>query len=149
MSSSSRGRNVDIETDRAQKLLQFVDPASPDQLPKRDDHGIRLRLEPEHSPRFFDQLARDVQCGPHTIHASSYAWRCQSRRENDAIIVFDQALVPWENVFVYEEVEKSNAFFPSSGFFPRAIFQGCTRLAVKPDFIAGLLLSRRRTSICS
>ena len=28
--------------------------------------------------------------------------------ENDAIIVFDQALIPWENIFVYEDVEKSD-----------------------------------------
>ena len=60
--------------------------------------------------------------------------------ENDAILVLDQALVPWENVFIYENLEKANSFFPHSGFFPRAMFQGCTRLAVKLDFIAGLVL---------
>src|SRR6266851_1983115 len=60
--------------------------------------------------------------------------------ENDAILVFDKVLVPWENVFIYEDVERSNAFFTHSGFHPRAMFQGCTRLAVKLDFIAGLLL---------
>jgi 4-hydroxyphenylacetate 3-monooxygenase len=60
--------------------------------------------------------------------------------ENDAIFIFDKVLVPWENVFMYGEVEKVNAFFPQSGFLPRFTFQGCTRLAVKLDFIAGLLL---------
>ena len=60
--------------------------------------------------------------------------------ENDAILVLDQVLVPWENVFIYENLEKANSFFPHSGFFPRAMFQGCTRLAVKLDFIAGLVL---------
>jgi 4-hydroxyphenylacetate 3-monooxygenase len=48
--------------------------------------------------------------------------------------------VPWENVFVYENVQKSNTFFQGSGFFSRAMFHGCTRLAVKLDFIAGLML---------
>ena len=43
-------------------------------------------------------------------------------------------------MFIYEDVEKANTFFPKSGFFPRAMFQGCTRLAVKLDFIAGLVL---------
>ena len=33
-----------------------------------------------------------------------------------------------------------NNFFPRSGFLPRFMFQGCTRLAVKMDFLAGLLL---------
>ncbi|MEA2320968.1 MAG: 4-hydroxyphenylacetate 3-monooxygenase, partial [Solirubrobacteraceae bacterium] len=49
-------------------------------------------------------------------------------------------LVPWENVFVYGDVDKINAFFPMSGFIPRFTFHGCIRFAVKLDFIAGLLL---------
>ncbi|WP_172328227.1 4-hydroxyphenylacetate 3-hydroxylase N-terminal domain-containing protein [Mangrovicoccus sp. HB161399] len=58
--------------------------------------------------------------------------------ENDAILVFDKVLVPWENVFVYGDVEKINAFFPASGFVPRFTLHGATRLAVKLDFISGL-----------
>lgn len=60
--------------------------------------------------------------------------------ENDAVLVLDKVLVPWENVFVYGDVEKINAFFPLSGFGERFAFQGATRFAVKLDFIAGLLL---------
>src|SRR5579862_4207553 len=60
--------------------------------------------------------------------------------ENDSIIIFDKVLVPWENVFAYGDIDKVNNFFPRSGFLPRFMFHGCTRLAVKLDFIAGLLL---------
>jgi 4-hydroxyphenylacetate 3-monooxygenase len=60
--------------------------------------------------------------------------------ENDSILVFDNVKVPWENVFAYGDIEKVNNFFPRSGFLPRFMFQGCTRLAVKLDFLAGLLL---------
>jgi len=60
--------------------------------------------------------------------------------ENDSILVFDNVFVPWENVFAYGDIEKVNNFFPRSGFLPRFMFQGCTRLAVKMDFLAGLLL---------
>jgi 4-hydroxyphenylacetate 3-monooxygenase len=60
--------------------------------------------------------------------------------ENDSILVFDHVFVPWENVFAYGDIDKVNNFFPRSGFLPRFMFQGCTRLAVKLDFIAGLLL---------
>jgi 4-hydroxyphenylacetate 3-monooxygenase len=60
--------------------------------------------------------------------------------ENDSIIVFDKVFVPWENVFAYGDIDKVNNFFPRSGFLPRFMFQGCTRLAVKLDFIAGLVL---------
>lgn len=60
--------------------------------------------------------------------------------ENDSILVFDKVFVPWEDVFAYGDLDKVNNFFPRSGFLPRFMFQGCTRLAVKLDFIAGLLL---------
>ena len=60
--------------------------------------------------------------------------------ENDAVFILDKVLVPWENVFVYGDVEKANNFFPRTGFLPRFVVHGCTRLAVKLDFIAGLLL---------
>ncbi len=60
--------------------------------------------------------------------------------ENDSIIVFDKVFIPWENVFAYGDIDKVNNFFPRSGFLPRFMFHGCVRLAVKLDFIAGLLL---------
>ena len=60
--------------------------------------------------------------------------------ENDATIVFDRVLVPWENVLLYGDVDKANTFFERSGFIPRAMLHGCTRLAVKLDFIGGLPL---------
>ncbi|MDN5938817.1 MAG: hypothetical protein L0H83_09150 [Salinisphaera sp.] len=59
--------------------------------------------------------------------------------ENDAILVMDKVLVPWENVFMYD-AEKANSFFAQSGFMPRFTFHGCARLAVKLDFIAGCVL---------
>jgi aromatic ring hydroxylase len=37
-------------------------------------------------------------------------------------------------------VEKANNFFPRTGFLPRLFVHACTRLAVKLDFIAGLLI---------
>ncbi|MGH7905283.1 MAG: 4-hydroxyphenylacetate 3-hydroxylase N-terminal domain-containing protein [Candidatus Binataceae bacterium] len=59
--------------------------------------------------------------------------------ENDAILVFDHALIPWENVLIYRDVEKANGFFANSGWIPRFGLHGCTRLAVKLDFLAGVL----------
>ena len=60
--------------------------------------------------------------------------------ENDTIFVLDKVLIPWENVFIYGDPEKASTFFPSSGFLQRFTFHGVTRLAVKLDFIAGLLM---------
>ncbi|MDA3647010.1 Pyoverdin chromophore biosynthetic protein pvcC [Saccharopolyspora indica] len=59
--------------------------------------------------------------------------------ENDTILVLDKVLVPWENVFIYGDVDKVRLFTGQSGFLPRFTFHGCTRLAVKLEFIAGLL----------
>ncbi|HWU11096.1 MAG TPA: 4-hydroxyphenylacetate 3-hydroxylase N-terminal domain-containing protein [Streptomyces sp.] len=59
--------------------------------------------------------------------------------ENDTILVLDRVLVPWENVFVYGDVEKAHRFSARSGFLERFTFHGCTRLAVKLEFLAGAL----------
>src|SRR6185503_17047491 len=76
-----------------------------------------------------------------TAMGSPYDYPLSSRLdENDAVFILDHVLVPWENVFVYQDVEKANNFFPRTGFLPRALLHGCTRLAVKLDFIAGLFL---------
>jgi 4-hydroxyphenylacetate 3-monooxygenase len=60
--------------------------------------------------------------------------------ENDAIFVLDNALIPWEDVFVYGDVDLANNFFPQTGFLPRALMHGCTRLAVKLEMLAGLMM---------
>jgi 4-hydroxyphenylacetate 3-monooxygenase len=76
-----------------------------------------------------------------TATGSPFDYPLSSRLdENDSIIVFDKVFVPFENVFAYGDIDKVNNFFPRSGFLPRFMFHGCVRLAVKLDFIAGLLL---------
>lgn len=71
------------------------------------------------------------------VMGSPFDYPLSSRMdENDAIMVFDRVLVPWENVFMYD-AEAANSFANGSGFVERFTFHGCTRLAVKLDFIAG------------
>jgi 4-hydroxyphenylacetate 3-monooxygenase len=93
-----------------------------------DTPGVKLICRPSYA------MAAEVVGSPFDYPLSS------RMDENDAILVLDRALVPWENVLVYEDVSKSNTFFQHSGFLARAMFHGCVRLAVKLDFIAGLLL---------
>jgi 4-hydroxyphenylacetate 3-monooxygenase len=66
--------------------------------------------------------------------------------ENDAIFIFDNAFIPWENVVVHRDMERLKLFYPRSGFFQGFTFQGCTRFAVKLDFIAGLLYKAARAT---
>src|SRR5215218_974275 len=58
--------------------------------------------------------------------------------ENDAVLLFDNAFIPWENVLVYRDTERANSFYRNSGFFSRYNLQSATRLGVKLDFMAGL-----------
>jgi 4-hydroxyphenylacetate 3-monooxygenase len=60
--------------------------------------------------------------------------------ENDSVLIFDKVFVPWEDVLLYRDVEAAAAFYGGSGFTHRFALQGCTRLGVKLDFIAGCLL---------
>lgn len=59
--------------------------------------------------------------------------------ENDAVAVFDRVFVPWEDVLVYRDVRKATAFYAQSGFMPRYTLQSGTRLAIKLEFLCGLL----------
>jgi 4-hydroxyphenylacetate 3-monooxygenase len=74
------------------------------------------------------------------VMGSPFDYPLSSRMdENDAILVMDRVVVPWENVFIYD-AEAANDFVFRSGFMTRALFHGCARLAVKLDFIAGCAL---------
>ncbi len=59
--------------------------------------------------------------------------------ENDAVLIFDNAFIPWGNILVYRDIEKATGFYAASGFLNRYNFQSLTRLAVKLDFMCGLL----------
>src|SRR5580700_9611501 len=66
--------------------------------------------------------------------------------ENDAVVIFDEAFIPWENVLVYRDVKKATGFYAQSGFMPRYTLQSGTRLAVKLDFMVGLFARALRAN---
>jgi 4-hydroxyphenylacetate 3-monooxygenase len=66
--------------------------------------------------------------------------------ENDAIFVFDNVFIPWEDVLLHRDLEKLKVFFPQSGFLAGYQFQGCTRLAVKLDFLVGVIAKALRAA---
>ena len=55
------------------------------------------------------------------------------------MLVFEEALIPWENFLIYGNLEIASTYH-LTGFIWRALLQGCTRLAVKLDFLAGLFI---------
>src|SRR6476620_4995212 len=66
--------------------------------------------------------------------------------ENDATFIFDNVFVPWENVLAYGDLAKCNTYMQATGFFHRGGLQTCTRLAVKLDLIAGLVIKAVETT---
>jgi 4-hydroxyphenylacetate 3-monooxygenase len=58
----------------------------------------------------------------------------------DATVVFDDVLVPWEQVFIYRDVGLVNAQFHESPSHTLANFQSLVRFTVKLEFMAGLAL---------
>jgi len=66
--------------------------------------------------------------------------------ENDAIFVLDNVLIPWEDVLVHRDPERIRSFYPKSGFVQGFCFQGCIRLAVKLDFMCGIVAKALRAT---
>ena len=93
-----------------------------------DSTGLRLICRPS-----YEMTA--------TVMGSPFDYPLSSRLdENDALLVFEDVLVPWENVLIYRDVKRARMVLPMSGFLHRLALHGCTRFAVKLDFVAGLLL---------
>ena len=82
-----------------------------------------------------------------TVMGTPFDYPLSSRfDENDAIFVFDNAFIPWENVLVHRDFEKIKIFYTRSGFLNGYQFQGCTRLAVKLDFLVGVIAKALRAT---
>lgn len=99
-----------------------------------DAKGVKLISRPSY------EMAAAVMGSPFDYPLSSRV------DENDAVLVFDEVLIPWENVLIYRDIERANEFFPLSGFIHRFTFHGCVRLAVKLDFLSGVLLKALETT---
>jgi 4-hydroxyphenylacetate 3-monooxygenase len=109
-------------------------------IPLQDKNFALVFMVPTNAPgvKFICRTSYEMTA---TVMSSPFDQPLSSRLdENDAVFIMDKVFVPWENVFVWADVEKANNFFPRTGFLPRFVVHGCTRLAVKLDFIAGLLL---------
>ncbi|NJP65490.1 Pyoverdin chromophore biosynthetic protein pvcC [Streptomyces sp. ventii] len=109
-------------------------------LPLKDKEFALVATVPMESPG-LKLICRPSYAATAAVMGSPFDHPLSSRLdENDTIFVMDKVLIPWENVFLYGDVDKVNGFAPQSGFLERLTFHGSIRLAVKIDFIAGLLL---------
>jgi len=109
-------------------------------LPIKDRKFALIATVPMDAPG-MKLICRPSYSATAAMTGSPFDYPLSSRLdENDTILVLDKVLIPWENVFVYGDIGKVQLFTGTSGFNERASFHGCTRLAVKLEFLAGLLI---------
>jgi 4-hydroxyphenylacetate 3-monooxygenase len=120
------GQNMSVEITDPSMVVMFIAPMN--------TPGIKLICRPSY------EMAAAATGSPFDYPLTSRF------DENDSIFVFDNAFIPWENVLIHRDVQKLKDFYPKSGFFNGFTMQGCTRLAVKLDFISGLLYKAARAT---
>lgn len=99
---------------------------SPSFMARTNGPGVRFL-----SRTSYEQVA--------TQSATPFDYPLSSRfDENDSIVIFDKALIPWEDVLFYD-VELANQFNVVSGWSSRAVLQSAVRMTVKLEFLAGLM----------
>src|SRR5215212_1176574 len=115
-------------------------------MPVSDPDLAIMFIAPMNAPgvKLFCRTSYEMMA---SVMGTPYDYPLSSRfDENDAIFVFDNAFIPWEDVLLHRDLEKLKIFFPQSGFLAGYQFQGCTRLAVKLDFLVGVIAKALRTT---
>jgi 4-hydroxyphenylacetate 3-monooxygenase len=113
-------------------FISYITPLAPGD----DDYAISF-VTPVATPGLRVYPRR-----PYALGATSvYDYPLSSRfDEVDATVVFDDVLVPWEQVFIHRHVDLVNAQFHETPAHTLANFQSLIRFTVKLEFMAGLAL---------
>jgi 4-hydroxyphenylacetate 3-monooxygenase len=120
------GQNAAVPTHDADLAVMFIAPMNAP--------GVKLICRAS-----YEMMA--------SVMGSPFDYPLSSRfDENDAIFVFDNAFIPWEDVLLHRDLEKLKSFFPQSGFLAGYQFQGCTRLAIKLEFLVGVIAKALRAT---
>jgi 4-hydroxyphenylacetate 3-monooxygenase len=115
-------------------------------MPINDSDLAVMFIAPMNAPgvKLFCRASYELMA---SVMGTPYDYPLSSRfDENDAIFVFDNVLIPWEDVLLHRDIEKIKVFYPRSGFLNGYQFQGCTRLAVKLDFMVGIVAKALRAT---
>jgi 4-hydroxyphenylacetate 3-monooxygenase len=81
-------------------------------------------------------------CRPSVIHqnaASVMDYPLSSRfDETDAVVVFDDVMVPWQRVFIHRDADLCNGLYDRTGMMPQVMHQFSTKNLAKAEFMMGL-----------
>ncbi|EZH67338.1 Pyoverdin chromophore biosynthetic protein pvcC [Bacillaceae bacterium JMAK1] len=133
-----------VGTSAALTHYNFVANYSPQDLGEGDQSHALIFFVPMNAPG-LKIVSRQSYEEMATTLGTPFDYPLSSRfDENDAVIVLDNVLIPWEDILTYKNVDIANGFRPKTGWLNRYTFQGCTRFAVKLDFMVGLLIKATR-----
>ncbi len=89
-------------------------------------------------------------CRPSVIHtqaASAMDYPLSSRLdETDAMVIFDNVLVPWERVFIHRDVEMCNGLYNRTGAMPQIMHQFSTKNLAKAEFMMAVAFAMARAT---
>jgi 4-hydroxyphenylacetate 3-monooxygenase len=89
-------------------------------LPVQDKRYACVFMVPMHAPG-VKLISRTSYENAAAVMGTPFDYPLSSRiDENDAIFVLDNTFIPWEDVFVYGNIDAANNFFPQTGFLPLA-----------------------------
>jgi 4-hydroxyphenylacetate 3-monooxygenase len=105
-----------------------------------------LKSTPEDEPYAFGVLVPTDAPGPKFICRESvdYGRSCFDHplgsrfEEMDAVVVFDDVHVPWENVLLYRDVERCNTAYARTGATAHMAHQVVVKNVAKTEFLLGL-----------
>ncbi|TGB02250.1 4-hydroxyphenylacetate 3-monooxygenase, oxygenase component [Halobacillus salinus] len=60
--------------------------------------------------------------------------------EMDSLVLFDDVLVPWERVFLYENIRAADQLYVKGKFTPMTLHQIVSRQVIKTEFVLGLAI---------
>ena len=91
-----------------------------------------------------------VICRPSIVHlgaASRMDWPLSHRMdESDAMIVFDQVLIPWERVFIFKSAAMCNGLYNRTQAMNHIMHQFCTKNLAKAEFMTGLAVAMAQST---
>ncbi|MBV1867101.1 MAG: hypothetical protein KUG69_04230 [Marinosulfonomonas sp.] len=110
--------------------------------PGDEDHALMFAVPTD--SKGLRQICRE----PYTLagQKSDFDHPLSNRfEENDSLLIFDNCFVPWDRVFIYRDVELSNAYYVGSALRNHTALQTNTRALVKMEFAVGVALEVARS----
>jgi 4-hydroxyphenylacetate 3-monooxygenase len=89
-------------------------------------------------------------CRPSVIHGnpgSPMDYPLSSRLdETDAMVIFENVLIPWERVFIYRDADMCNGLYNRTGAMPQIMHQFSTKNLAKAEFMMAVAFAMARST---